>query len=114
MKIRASRYERGETTIARQVAAFYALPGNDCGGVLHIVTDDDNIETHHVQWCLDEASAAGDIAGRALALRLLAASFLMRRRVVRRFWGRTVIGAWGQPRRPWAPRTLRGPVVRFG
>jgi hypothetical protein len=25
------------------------------GGALHIVLDDGNIETHHIQWCIDNA-----------------------------------------------------------
>jgi len=32
---------------------FYSKCGNDCGGTLHIVLDDCNIETHHIIWCLN-------------------------------------------------------------
>jgi hypothetical protein len=34
---------------------FYQLPGNEAGGPLHIVTDDDNLETYNVEWCLERA-----------------------------------------------------------
>lgn len=31
------------------------MAGHPVGCCLHIVLDDGNTETHHVQWCLDEA-----------------------------------------------------------
>lgn len=34
------------------VNAFYAFDGNACGGSLHIVLDDENIEDGHVDYCI--------------------------------------------------------------
>lgn len=31
---------------------LHALPGCGVGGPFHIVTDDINVETHHIVWCL--------------------------------------------------------------
>ena len=36
--------------LARQI---YRMPEGRCGGPLHIVLDDGNIETKHIQWCVD-------------------------------------------------------------
>ncbi len=54
-----------------EVRKFYALPGNTCGGVLHIVTDDGNVETEHVLFCLDLARGSGDSEGERIANLLL-------------------------------------------
>lgn len=50
----------GPEFLRQIVDAFYALPGNIVGGVLHIVLDDFNLETHHVQWCRQEAEKVDD------------------------------------------------------
>lgn len=50
---------------------YYKLPGNWCGGSLHIVLDDGNLETCHVQFCLDHAEEHGDEKGVKLAKALL-------------------------------------------
>ncbi len=50
---------------------YYKLPGNGCGGSLHIVLDDGNLETCHVQFCLDWAEEHGDEKGIELAKALL-------------------------------------------
>lgn len=42
------------------VAEFLALPGNEAGGLLHIVLDDSNVEEEHVEFCRDQARAAND------------------------------------------------------
>lgn len=49
-----------EHFLRMMVAAFYELPGNICGGNLHIVLDDDNLEDEHVKWCRAEAEKAND------------------------------------------------------
>lgn len=42
------------------VDAYYALEGNICGGNLHIVLDDENLEDNHLQWCAGLAYGRGD------------------------------------------------------
>lgn len=42
-----------------------------CGGPLHIVLDDGNFETDHVQYCLDEAKRTEDAEGISLAEKML-------------------------------------------
>jgi len=49
-----------ELLLNAMIDAFYAKPGNICGGILHIVLDDENYETHHVEWCREEAVSAND------------------------------------------------------
>lgn len=49
------------------VVAYYALDGNDTGGSLHIVLEDENVNRGSVDWCLGWADAHGDKAGSALA-----------------------------------------------
>lgn len=50
---------------------FYALPGNEAGGSLHVVLDDCNWERDHVQFCYEYASELGDFSGAAFARALL-------------------------------------------
>lgn len=49
------------------IGAFYELPGNTCGGSLHIVLDDFNTEDEHVEWCRNHAQEKGDVDGVYLA-----------------------------------------------
>lgn len=42
---------------------YYAIPGNICGGNLHIVLDDGNLETQYVNWCRSEADKKNDTLG---------------------------------------------------
>jgi hypothetical protein len=51
--------------------AYHAMPGNGAGGSLHIVLDDGNLETCHVQFCLEWAEDRNDKPGVALAEFLL-------------------------------------------
>lgn len=50
------------------VRRYYALPGNICGGTLHIVLDDHNVEDSSVDYCLKFAEEESDHAGQALAM----------------------------------------------
>jgi hypothetical protein len=54
------------------IDAFYLLPGNGSGGLLHVVLDDCNYETVHVELCRDEARTTGDEHAFWLAQILLA------------------------------------------
>lgn len=55
----------------RLAREFYELPGNACGGSLHIVLDDQNWERDHVQFCYGYAAGKGDEAGTRFAGALL-------------------------------------------
>lgn len=56
------------------VAAYIALPGNSCGGSLHIVLDDENVDDCHVEFCIGYAQRCNDTAGYILALILMTMS----------------------------------------
>ena len=47
---------RRATELAQMI---YRTPGGECGGPLHIVLDDGNIETEHIQWCIDHIDDKG-------------------------------------------------------
>lgn len=53
------------------IGAYYALDGNITGGSLHIVLDDGNLETEHVEWCVRWAAEKNDPDGVFLARLLL-------------------------------------------
>lgn len=44
----------GVEEVRELIHALYELDGCSCGGPLHIVTDDGNIEDCHIRWCIDE------------------------------------------------------------
>lgn len=56
----SKRIEERIEDIRDMVKAFYEKPDNAAGGVLHITTDDYNIEDHHIEFCLHEAHIAND------------------------------------------------------
>ena len=37
--------------LRRMISVFYEINGNNCGGKLHIVLDDYNLEDEHIIWC---------------------------------------------------------------
>ena len=41
-----------EMRVVSMVRALYEIPACSLGGPLHIVTDDTNVEDHHITWCL--------------------------------------------------------------
>lgn len=41
---------------------WYAIPGNECGGCLHIVLDDDNVGDGDLSWCLERTKDERAIA----------------------------------------------------
>jgi hypothetical protein len=45
------------------LATYYAKPGNEAGGSLHIVLDDGNIDDDDVDWCIARARERGDEDG---------------------------------------------------
>lgn len=50
-------------TLAGAITAYYAKPGNEAGGSLHIVLDDGNSEDDDVDWCIARARERGDEDG---------------------------------------------------
>lgn len=69
--------------VAGWIREFYKIPGNQCGGSLHIITDDFNIEDHHVTWCEGYACGKGDEVGMHLARLLGRQSKTQRLKAVR-------------------------------
>ena len=39
-------------TIRELISCLYCLEGCCCGGLAHIITDDNNLEDHHIEWVL--------------------------------------------------------------
>lgn len=67
--------------VAPLIAAYYAKPGNEVGGSLHIVLDDGNIERYHVEFCRRYAEEHNDPDGAALAEILLQCSITQRKKL---------------------------------
>jgi hypothetical protein len=72
--------------LRKLIIGFYELPGNISGGKLHIVLDDDNWETHHVEWCLNEAIEAGDTDAIFMANVLLLFTEDEREKILTEWW----------------------------
>lgn len=51
---KCKHYNKHLDTIKAYINCLYRLEGCCTGGLLHILLDDDNIEDHHIQWCLEE------------------------------------------------------------
>ena len=51
-------YNKHLETIRAYISCLYGLDDGNCctGGLLHIVTDDGNLEDHHIKWCLEECN----------------------------------------------------------
>lgn len=78
---------RSRPTVERVVGlvrAYRSLPENDCGGSLHIVLDDRNLEDSHVAFCRDYAIERHDIDGAMIAGLMLQMTRSQRARVYRR------------------------------
>lgn len=63
--------------------AYYEKPGNECGGSLHIVLDDGNVEDGCVTFCEQWAHERGDNDGVALARLLIQMTRTQREKVYR-------------------------------
>lgn len=48
-------YKSHLETIRELISVLYALEGCCCGGLAHIVTDDNNIQDHHIEFIIEEA-----------------------------------------------------------
>tara|TARA_R110002012_G_C11360762_1_gene580844 strand:- start:292 stop:561 length:270 start_codon:yes stop_codon:yes gene_type:complete len=45
--------------VVNKIIELYSSPDGGVGGYGHIVFDDDNVETEHVEWCIEEAEKGG-------------------------------------------------------
>jgi len=81
------------TEVLPIVRAYYAKPGNEVGGSLHIVLDDGNVSDDDVRFCLQQARERDDADGVALAEKLLLMSRTQRRKLGR-------LNRWAPPRTP--------------
>lgn len=59
-------------TIDTLIAEFYRMPDNGCGGKLHIVLDDTNLDDDSIKFCIDIAEQEQDVNATALGRLLLA------------------------------------------
>ncbi len=71
------------TDVLPLVRAYYAKPGNEVGGSLHLVLDDGNVRDDDVRSCLQFARERADADGVALAEKLLPMSRTQRRKLGR-------------------------------
>lgn len=49
-------YTKHLDTINAYIGCLYRIEGCECGGLLHVMIDDDNIEDHFIKWTLDECN----------------------------------------------------------
>ena len=68
------------------IRQFARTPGNEVGGVLHIVLDESNVHDDHVRYCLDLAEAEGDTLGAEVSRTLLRMSKTQRGRLAGMFY----------------------------
>ena len=80
-------------TIKSYISCLYSI--DPVGGLLHIVTDDDNVEDYHIKWCLDECYKHPEREeaeiGKLLCTELLKLPIEQRRLVVQLWWRPTTI-----------------------
>lgn len=69
------------------VKAWYAIPGNDVGGIFHVMLDDGNWEQTFANSALENARELGDPQAIELAEKLVAMSGTQRRKL-RKVWYR--------------------------
>lgn len=60
------------------IKAWYAKPGNECGGLFHVILEDSNAERHWAQVALEDARATQDADAIHLAELLAAMSTTQR------------------------------------
>lgn len=53
-------YDSKMLVIGKLVDVLYDLPGCDCGGLCHIVTDDGNVEDGHLNFVIESCDKAQD------------------------------------------------------
>jgi len=73
------------TELVDLIKLHYSKPDNAVGGVLHIVTDDENLAKRHIIWVLNEAKKVNDTLAITIAEELLKMDFQSRRKVISLF-----------------------------
>ncbi len=66
--------------------AYAAKEGNECGGSLHVVLDDGNVNDSHVKFCIQYAKDNNDPGGVKLGETLLSMSKTQRRELANMFY----------------------------
>lgn len=72
--------------IIPMILKYAALPGNSCGGSLHIVLDDGNVNDGSVSYCIKLARERSDIVGVELGKVLLRMSRTQRKKLSAMFY----------------------------
>ena len=73
--------------LINRIQEFYnEKPENGAGGVLHIVTDDGNMEDSSIDFCIELAEKDGDMEAIAIANDIKALPFEERERLYELFW----------------------------
>ena len=70
--------------LARRLDAYFTTHGNVVTGGLHIVIEDENVQTEHIRWCLDTQDL--DDESRQFAVDLLAMPLPYRHMAVQLGW----------------------------
>lgn len=73
------------SNLVNLIEEHYRKPDNEVGGVLHIVTDDENLAKNHIVWVLNKAKDLNDTLAITIAEELLELDIKARRKVVREF-----------------------------
>jgi len=60
---------------------YYSKEGNECGGSLHIVLDDGNLEDDNIKFCINYAKENNDIDGIKIGELLLTLSMTQRNKM---------------------------------
>jgi adenine-specific DNA methylase len=68
------------------IKKFANTEGNEVGGKLHIVLDDENIEDNHIEFCLEQAIREKDNLGIEVAETLLKMSKTQRLKLAKMFY----------------------------
>jgi hypothetical protein len=68
--------------LARRALDFYDIPGNEAGGSLHLLLDDDNTGNESIQFCIDFCKENGDKEGLFIAEQFLAITETEREKVL--------------------------------
>jgi hypothetical protein len=65
---------------------YLAKDGNGAGGNLHLVLEDGNVESSHIEYCLKQAETNGDNEGVGLAKAILQLSMTQRKKLYQSNW----------------------------
>ncbi len=68
--------------VAGLIEHYWQKPENICGGRLHLVLDDGNIEDHHISSCMDYAQENSDADGVRICRLLKKLSVKQRKEVI--------------------------------